>query len=186
MSIDNKKAFRFRYIIDKEFQFKFLLHYSLLFISGVTVTLGFLYWLNKSKFDGGAVFRLRQDSQIVYWKVENEDAAAGQEKFKYVPREIYLPNYDHQLNMYTIQFDAVVTLSVLYLALITIFSVFKSHKMAGPIYSIKRSLQKIASGDPIEKIRIRKDDEFQELVDVLNEVIHKRLAILGKDQTDKK
>ncbi|TGN19605.1 methyl-accepting chemotaxis protein [Leptospira idonii] len=186
MSNDYKKAFRFRYIIDKEFQFKFLLHYSLLFISGVVVTLGFLYWLNKSKFDGGAVFRLRQDAQTVYWKVENDEATTEEEKFKFVPREIYLPNYDHQLNMYTIQFDAVVTLSVLYLALITIFSIFKSHKMAGPIYSIKRSLQRLASGDPIEKIRIRKDDEFQELVEVLNEVIQKRMALVGKEANDKK
>jgi len=176
MSNDNKKAFRFRYIIDKEFQFKFLLHYSLLFISGVAVTLGFLYWLNQSKYDGGAVFRLRQDAQTVYWKVENEEANAGEEKTKFVPREIYLPNYDHQLNMYTIQFNAVVTLSALYLALITVFSIFKSHKMAGPVFSIKRSLQRMASGQPIEKIRIRKGDEFQELVEVLNEVIQKRIA----------
>lgn len=176
MSADYKKSFRFRYIIDKEFQFKFLLHFSLLFISGVGVTLGFLYWLNKAKFDGGAVFRLRQDAQVVYWKVEKEDALPGEEKVKYVPREIYLPNYDHQLNMYTIQFNAVVTLSALYLVLITIFSIFKSHKMAGPVFSIKRSLKKMAAGEPIEKVRVRKGDEFQELVEVLNEVIQKRIV----------
>ncbi|MCZ8154544.1 MAG: hypothetical protein O9264_00385 [Leptospira sp.] len=176
MSTHQKKSFRFQYIVDKEFQFKFLLHYSLLFISGVSVTLAFLYWLNQSKFDGGAVFRLRQDAQVVYWKVENEDAGPGEEKFKYVPRDIYLPNYDHQLSMYTIQFNAVVTLSALYLALITVFSIFKSHKMAGPVFSIKRSLQRMASGQPIEKIRVRKGDEFQELVELLNEVIQKRVA----------
>lgn len=75
-----KKTFRFRYLIDKEFQLKFLAHYSLLFISGVLVTLIFLYWLNQSKYDGGAVFRLRQDAQTVYWKVENEDPAPGEAK----------------------------------------------------------------------------------------------------------
>ncbi|PJZ83437.1 HAMP domain-containing protein [Leptospira harrisiae] len=176
MSQNHKKTFRFHYLIDKEFQLKFLAHYSLLFISGVLVTLGFLYWLNQAKYDGGAVFRLRQDAQTVFWKVENEDPAPGESKEKFVPREIYLPNYDHQLNMYTIQFDAVVTLSILYLLLITVFSVFKSHKMAGPVFSIKRSLQRMASGDPIETIRIRKGDEFQELVEVLNEVIQKRVG----------
>lgn len=176
----HKKNFRFRYIIDKEFQFKFLAHYSLLFISGVLVTLGFLYWLNQSKYDGGAVFRLRQDAQTVFWKVENEDAAPGEEKTKYVPRDIYLPDYDHKLNMYTIQRDAVITLSILYLALITVFSIFKSHKMAGPVFSIKRSLTRMANGEPIEKIRIRKGDEFQELVEVLNEVIQKRVQESGK------
>lgn len=180
---NSKKAFRFHYLIDKEFQFKFLAHYSLLFISGVLVTLGFLYWLNQSKFDGGAVFRLRQDAQTVYWKVEDEDAKNPEDRIKYVPREIYLPNYDHQLNMYTIQFNAVVTLSVLYLFLITIFSVFKSHKMAGPVFSIKRSLKRMANGEPIERIRIRKGDEFQELVEVLNTLIQKRIAEENNSQT---
>lgn len=173
---DFKKNYRFRYIIDKEFQFKFLLHFSLLFLSGVIVTLGFLYWLNQSKYDGGAVFRLRQDAMTVYHRVENEDAKPGEEKYRYVPRDFFLPDYDHQLNMYTIQFNAVITLSALYLALITVFSIFKSHKMAGPVFSIKRSLQRMASGQPIEKIRIRKGDEFQELVEVLNEVIQKRIT----------
>ncbi|MDF3819659.1 hypothetical protein P3G55_07100 [Leptospira sp. 96542] len=176
MSNDSKKHYRFQYIVDKEFQFKFLAHYSLLFISGVLVTLGSLYWLNQSKYDGGVVFHLREDAQTVYWKVENEDAGPGEEKFKYIPREIYLPDYDHKLDRYTIQFDAVVTLSILYLILITVFSVFKSHKMAGPVFSIKRSLQRMAAGEPIEKIRIRKGDEFQELVQVLNELIQKRMA----------
>jgi hypothetical protein len=176
MSKEYKKTFRFRYIIDKEFQLKFLLHYLLLFISGVAVTLGFLYWLNRAKFDGGVVFRLRQDAQTVFWKVENDQPAPGEGAFKYVPREIYLPDYDHQLNMYTIQFNAVVTLSALYLVLITIFSIFKSHKMAGPVFSIKRSLQRMAAGEPIEKVRVRKGDEFQELVEVLNEVIQKRIS----------
>ncbi|ABZ95960.1 hypothetical protein EHQ92_15235 [Leptospira biflexa] len=183
MPENHKKNFRFRYLIDKEFQLKFLAHYSLLFISGVIVTLLSLYWLNQSKYDGGAVFRLRQDAQTVYWKVENEDAAPGEAKEKYVPREIYLPDYDHKLDRYEIQKDAVVTLSVLYLFLITVFSIFKSHKMAGPVFSIKRSLQRMASGEPIETIRIRKGDEFQELVEVLNEVIQKRMNEGGKKAT---
>ncbi len=182
MSTNYKKSFRFNYIIDKEFQFKFLLHFSLLFLAGVTVTLGFLFWLNKSKYDGGAVFRLRQDAQVVYWQVENEDTRPGEEKIKYVPREIYLPNYDHKLSMYTIQFDAVISLSALYLVLITIFSIFKSHKMAGPVFSIKRSLRRMAAGEPIEKVRVRKGDEFQELVEVLNELIKKRIGSVPPDQ----
>ncbi len=169
------KSFRFRYIIDKEFQFRFLLHYSLLFLAGVAVTLCFLYFLNKSKYDGGAVFRINQDPQTVYWKVENEDPAPGEPAFTYVKREIYLPNYDHQLNTYTIQFDAVITLSVLYLVLITIFSIFKSHKMAGPIYNIKRSIDKLIHGDNVDPIKIRKGDEFQELVQILNKAIQQRL-----------
>ncbi|WCL47545.1 hypothetical protein [Leptospira sp. GIMC2001] len=174
MHDNTKKSFRFRYIIDKEFQFKFLLHFSILFIFGVLATLGFLYWLNQSKYEGGAVFRLRQDPIQVYYKVEPDPGDPASE-LKYVPRDIYLPDYDHKLDRYSIQSSAVVILSTIYLFLISFFSIFKSHKMAGPIHNIKRNLKRLADGEDIQFIRTRKGDEFQELVDELNRVIANRI-----------
>ncbi len=168
-----KKSFRFRYIIDKEFQFRFLMHFSILFLFGVLSTLGFLYWLNQTRYEGGAVFRLRQDPVRVYYKVEADPDTGEQER--YVPRDIYLPDYDHKLDRYSIQSTAVIVLSVIYLVLISVFSIFKSHKMAGPIHNIKRSLKKIADGEDVPMIRIRKGDEFQELVEELNRVIANRI-----------
>ncbi|MCC5813165.1 MAG: methyl-accepting chemotaxis protein [Leptospira sp.] len=173
MQEKNKKSFRFKYIIDREFQIRFLIHFSILFIFGVISTLGFLYWLNQTKYEGGAVFRLRQDPIQVYHKVEADLDLGEPEKF--VKRDIFLPDYDHKLDRYSIQSSAVVVLSIIYLALISIFSIFKSHKMAGPIHNIKRSLRKLADGEDVPFIRIRKGDEFQELVDELNEVIAKRI-----------
>lgn len=180
MQEDNKKSFRFKYIIDREFQFRFLIHFSVLFLFGVLSTLGFLYWLNQTKYEGGAVFRLRQDPIQVYHKVEADPDLGTSEK--YVPRDIYLPDYDHKLDRYSIQYSAVIVLSVLYLALISIFSIFKSHRMAGPIHNIKRSLRKLAEGEDVQHIRIRKGDEFQELVDELNRVIE--IRIQGKKKSE--
>ncbi|MGQ2811317.1 HAMP domain-containing protein, partial [Leptospira interrogans] len=49
-------------------------------------------------------------------------------------------------------------------------------KMAGPIYNIKNQLRKLAAGEePARKIKIRKGDEFQELADLLNQVIETRI-----------
>lgn len=135
--------------------------------------MGFLYWLNQTKYEGGAVFKLRQDPIQVYHKVEADPDLNTPEKF--VARDIYLPDYDHKLDRYSIQSSAVIVLSVIYLILISVFSIFKSHKMAGPVHNIKRSLKKLADGEDVPFIRIRKGDEFQELVDELNRVITNRI-----------
>lgn len=170
MQDNPKKVFRFQYIIDKEFQFRFLLHFLILFLFGVLTTMAYLYWLNETKYEGGAVFRLRQDPVQVFYRVEDELGG-----YKYVEREIYLPDYDHKLDRFSIQKTAVIILSSIYLALISVFSILKSHKMAGPIHNIKKSLRRLADGEDIPMIRIRKGDEFQELVEELNRVIQKRI-----------
>jgi methyl-accepting chemotaxis protein len=171
MHDSNKKSFRFNYIIDREFQFRFLFHFFILFVLGVLSSLVVLYWLNQMKYEGGAVFKLRQEPMQVYYKVEGDDGKSE----KFVAREIFLPDYNHELDRYSIQFTAVAILSSIYLFLIFIFSIFKSHKMAGPIHNIKMNLQKLANGENTYPIRTRKGDEFQELVDALNLVIEKRI-----------
>lgn len=168
------KGFRFRYIIDREFQFKFLLQFALLFASGVVVTLLYLYFLSTAKYKDGALFRLRQDPTVVYFQVFDEDSNKPQENVKYVERKVYLPNTDSKINIFSIQLEGVLVLSALYLSLIAIFSIIRSHRMAGPIYSIKKALESIKSGEEKIEIKIRKGDEFQDLVDSLNEVLRKK------------
>jgi methyl-accepting chemotaxis protein len=43
-----------------------------------------------------------------------------------------------------------------------------THRMAGPIYSFKRELQRIEQGLPPRRIGVRKGDEFKEVADALN------------------
>ncbi|EMG20337.1 hypothetical protein LEP1GSC150_1232 [Leptospira interrogans serovar Copenhageni str. LT2050] len=169
-----KKRIFSNYIVDQDFQFKFLLNYSLLIVFGLILTLGFLYWLNYTKFDKGVVFRLRNDPIKVYQKGFEDHNGVEREKF--VEREIFLPDYDHKLDMFTIQVKGILFLSCLFLGMTTIFTIIYSHKMAGPIYNIKNQLRKLAAGEePARKIKIRKGDEFQELADLLNQVIETRI-----------
>ncbi|TGK08862.1 hypothetical protein EHO60_12545 [Leptospira fletcheri] len=160
------------YLIDKDFQLRFFLNFSLLFLFGLLLTLGFLFWTHSTKYDKGVVFRLREDTVKVYQKgFEFKD---GEEKEKFVEREIALPDYDHSLDMFTIQFKGILLFSLLYLFMSAIFVIVYSHRMAGPIYNIKKNLRALLAGEEVEKIRLRQGDEFQELADLLNKIIDQK------------
>lgn len=180
-SKQNGKKIRLKYIIDREFQFGFLRDYLILLILGIALSVGYLWWANKTRYDQGAIFHIRQDPLKVYMK--GQKTVDGKVEDIYVPREYYLPDYDDKLNRFNIQLDGIIYLSVIYLSLITLFSVFKSHKMAGPIYKIKAYLRRILKGEKVEEIRLRKGDDFQELANLINELIEKGYL---RDPDDKK
>jgi len=75
------------------------------------------------------------------------------------------------LNIFEIYSSPLIYISILYILLITIFGLFISHKLAGPVYRIKKTLNDAADGK-IDlkdlKFRLRKKDELQDLVEALN------------------
>jgi len=56
----------------------------------------------------------------------------------------------------------------LIIVLCGIYSTFITHKLAGPIYAIKKAVNKIAKGDLTLRIRLRKGDDLQDLADSIN------------------
>lgn len=65
-----------------------------------------------------------------------------------------------------------------------IFSIFLTHKIAGPIYRLKHALTELIGGNFGTKIRLRKWDDFQELaeqVNILSEDLHAYVNRLKKD-----
>ena len=52
-----------------------------------------------------------------------------------------------------------------------VVGLYFSHKMAGPIYRFKLELQRIADGREWRAIRLRKGDDFHDIVDVLNRAL---------------
>lgn len=51
---------------------------------------------------------------------------------------------------------------------------FLSHKIVGPIYAIKKSLDAIAIGDyKAARLKVRKGDEFQDVIDLMNTTVDK-------------
>jgi len=54
---------------------------------------------------------------------------------------------------------------------IIIISIVISHRIAGPMYSINRTLDRIVRKDQIEYIRLRKHDELKDLAEKINGLI---------------
>lgn len=68
---------------------------------------------------------------------------------------------------------------VIFLLIVGVFTVFISHKLAGPLYRFERSTQVVAAGDLTHRVSLRKGDEMFELQDEFNKMvdaIHGRVA----------
>jgi hypothetical protein len=63
-----------------------------------------------------------------------------------------------------------------------VFTVFTTHRMAGPIRHMEQNLQKRLRGETAEPIRLRKTDEFQTLAGLLNQVLQKEQGSQVKEQ----
>jgi len=59
-----------------------------------------------------------------------------------------------------------------YLAGIILLGILFSHRVAGVVYAIKRTIKDLSEGKDVE-LKVRQGDEFQELVDSFNVLIKK-------------
>jgi len=72
--------------------------------------------------------------------------------------------------------------SIVYILFIAVFSIFVSHKIAGPVYKMEKIIREVlTSGDFSKKIWLRKGDELTGLAQVLNELFEK----IKKGETQK-
>jgi len=70
--------------------------------------------------------------------------------------------------------ELLISVSILYVAfalIIFFMTLFVSHRIAGPIFKLKRALEQAINGDYSDKIRFRKYDYFTELADTYNELM---------------
>jgi signal transduction histidine kinase len=78
-------------------------------------------------------------------------------------------------NAFDLYWLPIVFVSGINLVLLVVFGLFYSHSMAGPVHNMRKNLQEMAAGGPVRPIRIRKGDQFQELVDDINRLIETRV-----------
>jgi len=67
--------------------------------------------------------------------------------------------------------------------LIILIGILVSHRIAGPVYRIQRSLGTIAAGDLSLSIRLRKGDEMKDLADGVNSLIEQLRANVEEEKT---
>jgi len=58
-----------------------------------------------------------------------------------------------------------------------------THRIAGPVYRFEQYLGAVLRGEEAGPCRIRKDDEFQELCELINQVTAQLRESRGEDQT---
>ncbi|MCX7883128.1 MAG: hypothetical protein N2314_07905 [Brevinematales bacterium] len=165
MKDTKNKKMRWRYFIDKPFQIRFIARFSLLIILGLVISLLFM-----------GVFYRQRYSKNLFYQVKNVEEF--KEKAKTNPDLPYYEVFDMSkaYNEFQIQMWPMIWLSVVYLVLIAVFGLFISHKMAGPIYRIKKTLDEATDGKIDIKtleFRLRKQDELHDLVKSLNRFLNK-------------
>jgi methyl-accepting chemotaxis protein len=62
--------------------------------------------------------------------------------------------------------------------LFMIVSIWVTHRFAGPIYRLEKSLMQIATGDLGLRVRFRSGDDFQELAALVNQIVHQHAEVL--------
>jgi methyl-accepting chemotaxis protein len=158
-----KKKFRWRYFIDKPFQIRFILRFSILIIFGFAVSFGIMAVYNITRYKEPLYFKAKQLTPEEWKNVDPNNPAT-------------FIDFSKPLNIFQIYSMPLIYISVLYIVLIAVFGLFISHKMAGPVYRIKKTLKEAADGKiDIKdlKFRLRKNDELQDLVEALNYFIDK-------------
>ncbi len=68
------------------------------------------------------------------------------------------------------------------IAVMLIISIYMSHKIAGPIYRIKKFMVEAAKGDLSFELRLRKGDELTDLVDEFNLMVKGLRSIISQDR----
>jgi len=64
-----------------------------------------------------------------------------------------------------------ITRGVILVLILAVLSVFLTHRIAGPIYKIKKTIRLIRDGGSSERVILRDHDEFQDLAEELNRLI---------------
>jgi nitrogen fixation/metabolism regulation signal transduction histidine kinase len=77
---------------------------------------------------------------------------------------------------------AVGAVLIVQVVLIAWLGLLASHKVAGPIYQIRKSMAKVASGDMTVRIRLRNGDKLTEVADTFNEMMETVSARVGPDE----
>ena len=142
-----KKNRRKRYLIDKEFQLFFISDFLKIIISFILLMGLFLvvFYYIKYQF-GESIFN---NYLLIVKKGETIKVT----------------------NMFKIVAPVILVSSLIVVIFIVIYGIFYSHRIAGPIYRLKKTIESICNRNLNFTVRLRKKDKFQEIAEYLNNLI---------------
>jgi hypothetical protein len=97
-------------------------------------------------------------------QVENVNESLLEPKMGPIPKET---------KMFFIVIGPLIWMTIAICIVISIYSIFFSHKMAGPVYRLRISLDRMLAGDLDFKINVRKNDFFTNIVEKLEQLRNK-------------
>ncbi len=142
------------------------------------------------------LFRIRKYADNAFQRLEYivvyEDRFSDQFK-DFLFKPIYNKDGDiiglqgDPVNRYSLMITPIIFTSVILMLVILVFGIIMSHKMAGPIYRIRSYIYSMKKGEFGKPLQLRKNDEFQDLaqeLQELSEIIRKRLNPLSDNGTE--
>jgi hypothetical protein len=156
---------RRNYVIDKNFQFRFIATFLLLIVGSLLIfTGGFacFYWI--SYMAGDNIF---SEFMIIYKQVpeldENNKPKLTAEGLPITKSQEMPP-----VNRLEIVLPPVLINNLIIVIMISVIGVFYSHKIAGPAYRIEKDIAEALTGKKGIKIRLRKTDKLKTLAEKVN------------------
>jgi methyl-accepting chemotaxis protein len=147
----DKSLGRRNLLINPKFQLSFLA-YTL----GVSVvTIGFFYLAD-------AYF---------FWKFSQLGKGLG-----LPPNHVFFQFLDEQKSSKNLYYAVTAAVSI---AVLGVWGLLLSHRVAGPLYRLKKHLQAVAEGKTVSDVRFREGDFFPEVADAYNEQMVKYRAAVG-------
>ncbi len=138
---------RKRFIIEGNFQTRFILRFILVVVGATLLSTGAIMGLFYFKYHAGGA---ELESLIVVITPEGETNVAG---------------------LFQIILTPLIVANLIVLCVIIPYSLFYSHKVAGPIYRLEQSMDMLLGGDMDFIITLRRNDEFRYLADKMNALI---------------
>lgn len=181
-----------KYLIDKRFQGKFILRYSVVVAISAVLVVGALFALKNKAYsllpDGASVLaQMDVDSHQALkkdkdgkWQIVPE--GEGEEFF---PLKITSGGFKFY-NAFDLYVWPVIVVTVLNILIIMIYSVFFSHKVAGPVFKIKKTLNHYLANGEYTDIKLRRGDNLDDLARLVNHAIHRHEHKHSYDKSDDK
>ncbi len=144
----SKKSRRKSYLIDRKFQLSFILKFLSILVIFVLLTGFSIIMIYYIKYQSGKSFF---DNYLV---IVREGEAI----------EI--------TNMFDVIAPVMIISSLIIVFFTSIYGLFYSHKIAVPIYRVKRTLESMCRGILNFNVKLRKKDKFQYLEEHLNKIIN--------------
>ena len=171
-----QKQTRWKYYIDKEFQNHFIFGFSAVLILNAILVVGIVWLLRSNPYsllpDGAAVLVQVDANKAVGLAVSGEGKVSLDDNgTPYFPLKEIPGKPPRQYNAFDLYLEPIITVSILNLFVIIGFSLFFSHRMAGPIHRIKMTLEGYVANKSVTSIRLRKKDHFSEVAELLNKAL---------------